>query len=294
MAALLALTVVTGLVDAVSYLRLGHVFVANMTGNVVFLGLSADPHSGLSPTASVIAIGGFVLGALAGGRVGHRLAVRPGRWLATAFAAEAATLALVAVLTGTGALPFTGDASFGAIALLAAALGLQNSTVRPVLAAVMPVGFGTAGTAFGTMVTATSSVADRDQGVVGGLMNTSRQVGAAIGAALLPAVTDAVNRGDPTGAAGDRAAMLVAAATAATATAVAWHQPRHPSSRRFGAKAGFGRWVRGGLCRSTSAPTARRRCGCRPAARPGSARCAVLRRSAGRRRRNRRVWRRPS
>ena len=48
-AALLVLTAVTGLVDAVSYLRLGHVFVANMTGNVVFLGFTADPHSGLSP-----------------------------------------------------------------------------------------------------------------------------------------------------------------------------------------------------------------------------------------------------
>jgi hypothetical protein len=47
-AALLTLTAVTGLVDAVSYLRLGRVFVANMTGNVVFLGFSADPRSGLS------------------------------------------------------------------------------------------------------------------------------------------------------------------------------------------------------------------------------------------------------
>ena len=34
---LLGMTVVTGLVDAFSYLTLGHVFVANMTGNVVFL-----------------------------------------------------------------------------------------------------------------------------------------------------------------------------------------------------------------------------------------------------------------
>ena len=47
-AALLTLTAVTGLVDAVSYLRLGRVFVANMTGNVVFLGFSVDPRSGLS------------------------------------------------------------------------------------------------------------------------------------------------------------------------------------------------------------------------------------------------------
>ena len=75
-AALLTLTVVTGLVDAVSYLRLGRVFVANMTGNVVFLGFSADPRSGLSAAASVIAIAGFVAGAFAG-RPGRTPAGRP-------------------------------------------------------------------------------------------------------------------------------------------------------------------------------------------------------------------------
>jgi uncharacterized membrane protein YoaK (UPF0700 family) len=128
---LLTLTAVTGLVDAVSYLRLGRVFVANMTGNVVFLGFSLDPHSGLSATASIIAIAGFVLGALAGGRAAHTLAAaRPARWLATAFAAQALILALAAVLTGTGVLPFAGNGRFITVAILAAALGLQNSTVR--------------------------------------------------------------------------------------------------------------------------------------------------------------------
>src|SRR5580658_9479198 len=105
-AALLTLTTVTGLVDAVSYLRLGRVFVANMTGNVVFLGFSADPRSGLSAAASVIAIAGFVLGALAGGRAAHTLAAaRPAHWLAAAFGAEAFILGMVAVLAGTGVLP---------------------------------------------------------------------------------------------------------------------------------------------------------------------------------------------
>jgi hypothetical protein len=37
---LVAMTFVTGLVDAFSYLLLGHVFVANMTGNVVLLGFA--------------------------------------------------------------------------------------------------------------------------------------------------------------------------------------------------------------------------------------------------------------
>jgi uncharacterized membrane protein YoaK (UPF0700 family) len=130
-AALLTLTVVTGLVDAVSYLRLGHVFVANMTGNVVFLGFSVDRGSGLSSVASGVAIAGFTLGALAGGRVAHAMADRrPGLWLTSAFASEAIMLGLVAVLTGTAVLPFTGHGSLAVIAILAAALGLQNSTVR--------------------------------------------------------------------------------------------------------------------------------------------------------------------
>ena len=92
----------------------------------------------------------------------------------------------------------------------------------PLLAAVMLVGFGTAGTAFGTMVTASHGVANQDQGVVGGVINTSRQVGAAIGAALLPAVAEAVNHsGRAAGTGGDRAAMLAGAVAAALALAVA-------------------------------------------------------------------------
>jgi uncharacterized membrane protein YoaK (UPF0700 family) len=102
-----------------------------MTGNVVFLGFSVDPRSGLSAAASLIAIAGFALGALAGGRAAHALAAtRPAHWLAAAFSAEALILGLVAVLTSTGVLPFAGDGRFATIAVLAAALGVQNSTVR--------------------------------------------------------------------------------------------------------------------------------------------------------------------
>jgi len=106
-----------------------------------------------------------------------------------------------------------------------------------VLAAVTLVGFGTAGTAFGTMVTATGSVADHEQGVVGGVINTSRQVGAAIGAAMLPAVAQAVNHsGGTAGVGGDRAAMLIAAVAAAAATTVAWHDRRDAPARPRGGR----------------------------------------------------------
>ena len=60
---------------------------------------------------------------------------------------------------------------------------------------VMLIGLGTAGTAFGSVVLASRGMADSDQGLVGGMINTSRQIGAAVGAALLPAVAEAVSAG---------------------------------------------------------------------------------------------------
>src|SRR5437762_11397437 len=69
---LLLLTVVTGLVDAASYLKLGHVFVANMTGNVVFLGFAVAGAQGLSIPASLAALAAFLVGGVAGGSIGRR------------------------------------------------------------------------------------------------------------------------------------------------------------------------------------------------------------------------------
>src|SRR6201985_1552269 len=64
---LLTLTVVTGVVDAVSILRLGRVFVANMTGNVVFSAFALVGAPGFSLSASLAALAGFLVGAYAGG-----------------------------------------------------------------------------------------------------------------------------------------------------------------------------------------------------------------------------------
>ena len=68
---LVGLTILTGVVDAVSYLTLGHVFVANMTGNVVFVGFALAGASGLSAPASLAALGAFLVGAMLGGRLGR-------------------------------------------------------------------------------------------------------------------------------------------------------------------------------------------------------------------------------
>src|SRR6202035_3372963 len=65
---LLILTVVTGIVDAVSILALGRVFVANMTGNVVFAGFAITGAPGFSLGASLFALAGFLVGASLGGQ----------------------------------------------------------------------------------------------------------------------------------------------------------------------------------------------------------------------------------
>ena len=65
----LGMTAVTGLVDAVSYLSLGRVFTANMTGNVVLLGFATARVPGLSVTRSLTALVSFLAGAVLGGRI---------------------------------------------------------------------------------------------------------------------------------------------------------------------------------------------------------------------------------
>ena len=81
---LIAMTLVTGLVDAFSYLVLGHVFVANMTGNIVFLGFAVAGARGFSVAASLVALASFGFGAFVGGNIGSRLGHHRGRFLGTA------------------------------------------------------------------------------------------------------------------------------------------------------------------------------------------------------------------
>src|ERR1022692_4666963 len=75
---LMILTLVSGLVDAVSYLGLGRVFTANMTGNVVVLGFAAAGAPGFSAPASLTSLGAFLLGAICAGRGGSRVSPRGG------------------------------------------------------------------------------------------------------------------------------------------------------------------------------------------------------------------------
>jgi uncharacterized membrane protein YoaK (UPF0700 family) len=84
----MVLTLLSGVVDAVSYLGLGRVFTANMTGNVVVLGFAAAGAPGFSIPASLTSLGAFLVGALCAGLAGRRIA-RRGRLLLLAMVTEA-------------------------------------------------------------------------------------------------------------------------------------------------------------------------------------------------------------
>jgi uncharacterized membrane protein YoaK (UPF0700 family) len=127
---LVALTAVTGLVDAFSYLVLGHVFVANMTGNVVFLAFALAGVGGFSVLASLVALGCFALGALVAGRLGRHLAERRELLLGVTAAVQAVIVAEAVTMAALAASPVQAGLRYALIVVLAAAMGAQNATAR--------------------------------------------------------------------------------------------------------------------------------------------------------------------
>lgn len=126
-AALLLLTATTGLIDAISVLILGHVFVANMTGNVIFLGFWFVPRTGIDLTGAAVAVAGFVAGTIISGRFIRHLGHRPRRWLTTTLGTEIVVLVTMSVLAGTGVLGYHDNTKLVLIAGLGTAFGLQNA-----------------------------------------------------------------------------------------------------------------------------------------------------------------------
>jgi uncharacterized membrane protein YoaK (UPF0700 family) len=128
--ALLVLTFTTGLVDAVSYLGLGRVFTANMTGNIVLLGFGLAGGTGLPVVAPLVSLAAFLLGALAGGRLTTRVTGRRPAHLVVPLIAEAA-LVLGALILAALLDVRAGAVSAGVlIALLAFGMGIRNAAAR--------------------------------------------------------------------------------------------------------------------------------------------------------------------
>jgi uncharacterized membrane protein YoaK (UPF0700 family) len=130
LALMLALTFATGINDAVGYLGLNRVFTANMTGNVVILGMALVGGDQLPVVGPLVALAGFVVGAAAGGRA---LKASVDGWTHRVTALLTVT-ALVELAVGAGFLAGLPAADrsvqLSATAAVAAAMGLQAATAR--------------------------------------------------------------------------------------------------------------------------------------------------------------------
>src|SRR5579862_1219124 len=119
---LLALTFTTGLVDAAAYLGLGHVFTANMTGNVVLLGFGIAGSGGLPVVAPLISLLSFLVGSGAGGALAKRLGDRHSGLVARALGIETALLAAAAILAAVTTVHPGDAAAYALIVLMALAM----------------------------------------------------------------------------------------------------------------------------------------------------------------------------
>jgi len=129
-----AISAICGMLDAASFLGLGHIFVETMTGNILFFAFSLGTRDfpQFAPDISAVvlpylaALGSFAVGAVAGGRL--RRAGETGR--RAGFAADAMLIGvavLVVVLTHPGP---TGYARYLVVGVLAVAMGIQNALMR--------------------------------------------------------------------------------------------------------------------------------------------------------------------
>lgn len=129
---LLLLAAVAGYTDAISYVALGNVFAANMTGSTVLLGVSLAQRDWSFAARAGVALGGFLVGVVIGAVLARRRQpseIWP-RTVTLALGVEALTLALFSTL---GALLGTHDqhgSVYLLIGLAACAMGVQSAAAR--------------------------------------------------------------------------------------------------------------------------------------------------------------------
>jgi MFS family permease len=107
-----------------------------------------------------------------------------------------------------------GFALLAAGMLLLARLPADGTYIRDVLVPLILIAIGSALSYAPTFVAGTAGVADRDQGLASGFLNSSQELGAAVGLAVLGSVAAAVTAHGDAGTliAGYRVGLIVAAA----------------------------------------------------------------------------------
>ena len=189
----IALTFASGANDVASFTRLGGVFTSVMTGNIVLWGLSAAERSVSLFSHTAVSIAGYITGVACGTWVAHGFKVRGSRQAGRGRTGTACCpahvswalfteLVLLAGFTAgweiTGARP-AGWAEFVLLAVLAAAMGMQSSSVNEM-------GLTNVSTTFltGTLTGLVSSLARPGQDMQHGARRIGVLIGLAAGALL--------------------------------------------------------------------------------------------------------------
>jgi uncharacterized membrane protein YoaK (UPF0700 family) len=180
--ALLALTFGSGMVDAVSYLGLGRVFTANMTGNIVLLGFGIAGSPGLPILAPAISLGAFALGAGVGGLLGSKLGHRHALHVGAAWTLQASLIACATILAAATPLHAGSASRDVVIGTLALAMGVQTATARRIAVPDVPT----------TVATQTLTGLVADSRLFGGSGKGTVRRGSAIAAMLGGAVAGAL------------------------------------------------------------------------------------------------------
>ncbi len=129
MLCLLAAT--AGGIDAISYLAMGEVFTAAMTGNTVLLGIALGQGEGLTALRSAMALLGFMVGAVLGAAiVGSDAAAGRTRAVGIALAVEAAILVAILVIWHLAGGHMDGAGLDLLVAVTGVTMGLQSVAVN--------------------------------------------------------------------------------------------------------------------------------------------------------------------
>jgi uncharacterized membrane protein YoaK (UPF0700 family) len=207
---LFGLTFVSGLADALSFLTLGQVFVANMTGNLVLLGFAIGGAKRISIVGSFIAIAAFMIGGIVGGRLSRRHGESGPHLISVTTFVEIFLMLAAAVLAWRFGL--VGFVAYAITAMLAVSMGLQTAVARSLGVADITT----------TVITQTLAGLAMDLPIAGGTNTRARRRVAAIvlmfGGAFIGAVL-IFKFGVPI-------ALLAAALTFAIVSAWAWRLRR--------------------------------------------------------------------
>jgi uncharacterized membrane protein YoaK (UPF0700 family) len=179
---LILMTLVTGIIDSFSFLKLGHVFVANATGNILFMGFALAHVPGFSITESLLALAAFVIGATVGGKLSSLFANNRAKILSVSASVQSFLLMLTVILSLLSSTPVHGSYRTGFVVVLGIAMGVQNAAARRIAVPDLTT----------TVLTLTITGLGADSKLVGGSGSRAGRRLVAVAAMLLGAVIGAV------------------------------------------------------------------------------------------------------